>query len=65
MGLRVVMGVVAALCCLGSAMARMEARVVLSVLAEKMPQMRLVPDQAFRVHPNIQFRGPEELWLTW
>lgn len=51
--------------CLGSSMARMEARVVLSVLAEKVPTMRLVPDQTFRVHPNIQFRGPEELWLTW
>ena len=51
--------------CLGSAMARMEARVVLDVLARKMPDMRLVQDQSFRVHPNIQFRGPEELWLTW
>ena len=51
--------------CLGSAMARMEARVVVDVLAEQVPSLRLVEDQSFRVHPNVQFRGPEELWVTW
>ena len=51
--------------CLGSAMARMEARVVVDVLAERVPSLRLVEDQSFRVHPNVQFRGPEELWVTW
>ena len=51
--------------CLGSAMARMEARVVLGVLAERVPSLRLVEHQSYRVHPNVQFRGPEELWLTW
>ncbi len=51
--------------CLGSAMARMEARVVVDVLAEQVPSLRLVEEQSFRVHPNVQFRGPEELWVTW
>lgn len=51
--------------CLGSNMARMEARVVLGVLAERVPSLRLVEPQQFQVHPNVQFRGPEELWLTW
>jgi cytochrome P450 len=43
----------------------MEARVVVDVLAEQVPSLRLVEDQSFRVHPNVQFRGPEELWITW
>jgi cytochrome P450 len=51
--------------CLGSAMARMEARVVVEVLAQRLPSVRLVEPQSLRVHPNVQFRGPEELWLTW
>lgn len=51
--------------CLGAAMARMEAKVVVDVLADRIPSLRLVPDQELRVHPNVQFRGPEELWLEW
>jgi hypothetical protein len=38
---------------------------VVDVLAERVPSLRLVEDQSFRVHPNVQFRGPEELWVTW
>ena len=33
-------------------MARMEARVVVDVLAEQVPSLRLVENQSFRVHPN-------------
>jgi cytochrome P450 len=51
--------------CLGAAMARMEAKVVVDVLAERVPSLRLAPQQELRVHPNVQFRGPEELWLEW
>ena len=51
--------------CLGAKMARFEARIVLEVLAERLPSLRLVPGQAFESFPNITFRGPEQLMVNW
>ena len=51
--------------CLGSATARMEARSWSTCWPTRRPSLRLVEEQSFRVHPNVQFRGPEELWVTW
>ena len=48
--------------CLGAAMARMEARVVLESLVERVPGLRLA-EQAFEFPANVQFRGPRQLWL--
>jgi len=51
--------------CLGAKLARLEARVVLEVLAERIPSLALVEDQELAWSPNITFRGPRELRVGW
>lgn len=51
--------------CLGAGLARMEARIALELLAEKLPSMRLVDDQQLEYFPNITFRGPNALQVAW
>ncbi len=52
--------------CLGAGLARMEARLALELLAERLPTLRLADEGAERVYfPNITFRGPEALHLAW
>jgi cytochrome P450 len=51
--------------CLGVHLARLELSIVLEALAERVPSLRLVPDQEFRFFPNITFRGPERMRLEW
>jgi len=51
--------------CFGAPLARMEARIVLELLASQAPGLRLSagPDPAFPA--NICFRGPRQLWVDW
>ncbi|MEJ7801097.1 MAG: cytochrome P450 [Ilumatobacter sp.] len=51
--------------CLGAGLARAEARITLEFLAQRLPSLRLVDDQAFEFFPNITFRGPEQLHVEW
>ena len=51
--------------CLGAALARLEARVVLEVLAARLPSLRLVAEQEIRFVPNTSFRGPLALEAEW
>ncbi len=51
--------------CLGAKFARFEAKVVLEVLTERIPSLQLVPDQEMHPFPNISFRGPTELMVSW
>ncbi len=51
--------------CLGANMAKFEARIVLETLAERLPSLRLQPDQEIASFPNITFRGPERLVVEW
>ncbi len=51
--------------CLGAGLARMEARIALELLVERLPSLRLVPDQTYEFFPNITFRGPDALHLEW
>ena len=51
--------------CLGSGLARMEARIALELLVDKLPSLRLVDDQQLTYFPNITFRGPEALQVAW
>jgi len=51
--------------CLGPNLARLEVSIVLETLAERVPSIRLAPDQDFRFFPNITFRGPEKMWVEW
>jgi cytochrome P450 len=51
--------------CLGAGLARMEARIALELLSQRLPSLRLVDDQVLSFFPNITFRGPERLMIDW
>jgi len=51
--------------CLGANLAKLELRIVLEALSQRIPSLRLVPDQEVRRFPNITFRGPERLLVEW
>ncbi len=51
--------------CLGAKFAKVETQLVIEALAERVPSLRLVPDQDVTYFPNITFRGPTELRVTW
>ena len=51
--------------CIGSGLAKMEARIALELLADRMPSLRLVEGQHLDYFPNITFRGPSALHLEW
>lgn len=51
--------------CLGARFAKVETQLVIEALAERVPSLRLVDDQPFRYSPNITFRGPTRLHVTW
>jgi cytochrome P450 len=51
--------------CLGATLAKIEVSTLLEVLAARVPDLRLVADQALRFHPNVSFRGPRTLLATW
>lgn len=51
--------------CLGAGLSRMEARIALELLSERLPSLRLAPDQIYEYFPNITFRGPGALHLEW
>jgi hypothetical protein len=39
--------------------------VLLDEFATRLPDLRLADGQTFEVHPNVSFRGPRELLVTW
>jgi cytochrome P450 len=51
--------------CLGAQLAKIELRIVLEALTQRIPSLRLAPDQDIRFFPNITFRGPERLLVEW
>ena len=51
--------------CLGQGLAKMEARITLDLLLDKVPSLRLAPDQHLEYFPNITFRGPNALLVEW
>ena len=51
--------------CLGSALGKLEAQLALEELTRRYPTLRLVEDQELTFHPNISFRGPQRLLVTW
>lgn len=51
--------------CMGKNIGRMEMRVFLDEFVRRLPHMRLVEGQGFNNLPNMSFRGPEKLLVTW
>ena len=51
--------------CLGAKFAKFEAQIVLEILAERLPTLRLVENQVLEYFPNITFRGPSDLYVDW
>jgi hypothetical protein len=51
--------------CIGAALARMEGRIALDLLAQRAPGLRLIEDQEFTFPVNVSFRGPLRLLAEW
>ncbi len=51
--------------CLGAKFAKIETQLVIEALAEKLPSLRIVEGIEPDYFPNITFRGPTELHVTW
>ena len=51
--------------CLGANLAKLELRIVLEALSQRIPSLRLAPGQTVQRFPNITFRGPERLLVEW
>ncbi len=51
--------------CLGAKLAKFEVQTVTEILAQRLPSLRLVEGQRLDYFPNITFRGPAELHVTW
>ncbi|MDA3037957.1 MAG: cytochrome P450 [Actinomycetota bacterium] len=51
--------------CIGASLAKLELQVVLEELTARFPQLGRADDEPLRYHPNVSFRGPQRLSLTW
>lgn len=51
--------------CLGAKLAKFEAQTVTEILADRLPSLELVAGQALEYFPNVTFRGPTQLHVTW
>jgi len=51
--------------CLGVQLARMQVRAAMDLLVKRLPNLRLVPNEAPTYMPNILARGPQRLMVEW
>jgi cytochrome P450 len=49
--------------CLGAGLGKLEARLAVTELTRRFPDLALVPGQDLSFHPNISFRGPQAVWV--
>jgi len=50
--------------CLGAGLSRMEDAIVVELLTQRFPRARLARNGELAFHPNVSFRGPQELWIA-
>ncbi|MEZ5009758.1 MAG: cytochrome P450 [Chitinophagales bacterium] len=51
--------------CIGSALAKLEAKIVLEELTKAIPNLQLKEDQSFEFAPNTSFRAPVAVEVEW
>lgn len=51
--------------CLGAKFAKFETQTVIEIISQRLPSLRLVDGQNLGYFPNITFRGPVEILVTW
>jgi cytochrome P450 len=51
--------------CIGAPLGRLEGRIALKVLTQRLPNLRMAPNQTLDFSRNITFRGPEKLVVEW
>ena len=51
--------------CIGAPIARLEGRIALEVLSQRLPNLRFQPDQTVTFRPSLVYHGPEHLHLMW
>lgn len=51
--------------CLGTALARLEGRIAIEALTQRIPKMRLVPDQQFEYYPVYPAYGHQHIYVHW
>ena len=51
--------------CLGAPLARLEGRIALEVLTQRLPNLRFQSTTPVEYLPNLVLRGVKELWLAW
>ena len=51
--------------CLGARLARLEGQIAVQALTERLPDLALVEEQSLEFSPNMTFRGPRRLLVTW
>ena len=51
--------------CVGAPLARLEGRIAFETLTQRIPQMRLVPDQQFVYNFNLVSYGHKHISLQW
>ena len=51
--------------CVGASLARLEGRIALEILTQRLPRMRLLADQQFTFTFNLTTYGYERIYIQW